>query len=244
MDLPPELLAAFPPSANRLLDVARRSMDDWMLREISWADYGMDAEEHFQALRPIRDTGVIPVPLVSPPLEVLCLIRWDDPESLTVTPGMAGERGHQIRTFACAVLLRAAAALGGESGDDMEGYMLGMCLESAKVLGNHWSEATARFLTWQIPRMGRSRDRLAFIFVLLVLATRLRSGRIADHTLGDTAEWFLTEEEALSRLEETEMFQEGFWSSLSADLIENAAAVPTVDVRDKLEFIGAFLRES
>jgi Protein of unknown function (DUF1579) len=45
MDLPTELIAAFPPSAELLLDRARRNIDERMLMEIARADYGLMADE-------------------------------------------------------------------------------------------------------------------------------------------------------------------------------------------------------
>src|SRR5436305_280319 len=108
MILPPALLAVFPPSADRLLDVARQQVDDGMLREIAAADYGRDVDIHLAALRPIRDQGIVPAPLGWHPGEVLELIRWSDPEDPAHKPGATGRRGHQMRAFACAALLRTA----------------------------------------------------------------------------------------------------------------------------------------
>ena len=63
MNIPPALLAAFPASANLLLEVARRQVDDGMLAEIAAADYGMDTNAHLAELRPIRNQGVVPTPM-------------------------------------------------------------------------------------------------------------------------------------------------------------------------------------
>jgi hypothetical protein len=59
MDVPSELLAAFPPSAMRLFDRTRRAVDDDMLSEIASADYGSQAAEMMALLLPIRDTGIV-----------------------------------------------------------------------------------------------------------------------------------------------------------------------------------------
>ncbi len=47
MVIPTEILTAFPPSADLLLDCARREIDDAMLMEIARADYGHWADEMF-----------------------------------------------------------------------------------------------------------------------------------------------------------------------------------------------------
>jgi hypothetical protein len=152
MDVPIALLAAFPPSNQRLLDVTRRQIDDEMLLEIAMADYGIDAEIHLAALRPIRETGVVPEPLDWHPGEVLELTRYcdpDHPDPPPFRPGPAGRRGHQIRAFACAVLLRAGA-----DHDCVSEATLAQCLVSANVIDEEVSEAAACLLTWEIPRFG------------------------------------------------------------------------------------------
>jgi hypothetical protein len=232
MEIPAELIAAFPPSEDVLLACARRAIDDEMLVEIAGADDGTDFDAHLAALRPIRDQGIVPVPLAWRPGEVLELIRWSNPDDPESKPGGTGLRSHQMRAFACAALLRAGA--------EPENYYydrpgssessLGLCLLSAKALGEEMSEAVARFLTWRILRMrnwshsesilflnglarfregeppcepgpalgsdGARRPRITkpHLVGLLVLAARLRSGRIADPVLGSVADWVLAEE--------------------------------------------------
>src|SRR5258708_20197319 len=117
---------------------------------------------HLAKLRPIRDHGIVPASLGWHPGEVLALIRWSNPEDPSHKPGSTGRRGHQMRAFACAALLR----------DDLENEAtLAQCLTSSKVLGPEMSEAVACFLTWGIPLMATS-DRWLFSFVLLVAAPR------------------------------------------------------------------------
>src|SRR5829696_9009521 len=114
MGMPAALLAAFPPSADLLLDRARRKTDDAMLTEIARADYGLEADEMMAELRPIRDAGVIPDPLpgmLSEVLTLTCYSNPDAPNAPPFEPGPTGRRGHQTRLFACAVLLRAEADL-------------------------------------------------------------------------------------------------------------------------------------
>src|SRR5262245_40470300 len=109
MDIPAPIIAAFPPAADLLLDHARRQIDEAMLMEIARADYEQDVDAHLTALRAIRDLGITPAPMEWHPGEVLELIRNSEPEVPAWKPGGTGRRGHQMRAFACAALLRAVA---------------------------------------------------------------------------------------------------------------------------------------
>ena len=77
------------------------------------------------------------------PGEVLELIRWSNPEASVHKPDAAGRRGHHMRAFACAALLRTAM----RDGCVVAEATLAQCLVSAKALGHETSEAAARFLT-------------------------------------------------------------------------------------------------
>jgi hypothetical protein len=244
MNPPPALLAAFPPSAHVLLDVTRRQVDDSMLVEIAEADYLSNRNEHLAALRPIRDHGIVPIPLDEPPAEVLQLIRWSDPENRAPKPGSTGRRGHQMRAFACAVLLRAEME---SYSDSVPDATLAQCLVSAKVLDEQTSEAAARFLTWAVPRVGPNDNMLFFALGLLIVATRLRAGRFEDVILGDTADWVLAQESELRELFGFDSLTPflpygiGFWEQRATELIHEAAEIRTASVRDTLEFIGAMM---
>jgi hypothetical protein len=80
MKIPPAILAAFPPAADLLLDVARRQVDDAMLLEIAQADYMNQTDLHLAALRMIRDDGVLPSYPQWDPREVLGLVQWPEPD--------------------------------------------------------------------------------------------------------------------------------------------------------------------
>jgi hypothetical protein len=252
MDIPAELLTVFPPSGQMLLDMTRRQVDDDVLDEIARADYGMDADLHLAALQPIRDDGVIPRPMEWHPREVLELIRWSEPERAELQPGAAGRRGHLMRTFACAVLLRADSD--GEVDTAVEAT-LAHCLSGAKVLGQGISEAAGSFLTWRIPTMA-STERWLFALGLMIVAMRFRNGPVTDHILGDTAEWFLGEEgdwRGKFRLHYNPAdpppapvgLTYGRWKPLLAELLSGTATVHTEAVRDNLELIArVLLKES
>jgi hypothetical protein len=256
MDIPAALIAAFPPSADLLLDRARRRIDDTMLMEIARADYGHMAVEMLAELRPIRDKGIMPAPIHGQLREVLSLTRWCNPEAPSAPPfepGPSGQRGHQIRLFVCAVLLRAAAEPTNQYLDYAEDSTLAQCLASARVLGIEMSEAAAGFLTWRIPRMENCSDPLLFALGLLILATRLRSGRIADPVLGSLAKWVLAEEERYRQafpwdptypLPIAFSLQAGLWRPLATELIDETTTIRDDDVRTNLQLCELLLEPS
>jgi len=247
MVIPRELIIAIPPSPDLLLERARRRTDDWMLMEIARADYGQMADEMMAQLRPIRDKGIVPSPMDGQLIEVLSLTRWCNPEapnSPPFEPGPSGHRGHQARFFACAVLLRS----GREPASADSTLALG--LASAKVLGDEMSEAIGRFLTWQLMNLQIDHEPLLFAVGLLVVATRLRAGRITDAELGKVAEWVL-EEESLDRgafpsrsVEPRPLafsIQQGFWRPLAEEIKCEAATIAAEDVRTKLQLCSLLL---
>jgi hypothetical protein len=96
---------------DRLLGLLARSMDAGMFGYIAAADHGNDQAQHLVALKDFHG-GRINFPLGEHPLRVLDLISGgepDDPGRNTVAPG---KRGHQMRAFCCAALLRDACARG------------------------------------------------------------------------------------------------------------------------------------
>ncbi|HEX8272916.1 MAG TPA: hypothetical protein VF615_09790 [Longimicrobiaceae bacterium] len=193
-EIPPALLQAFPPAPDALLHLLRARMDDGMLREIARADYGMDEDEHLVALLPIRDRGEVPPAMGWEPREVLELIRWSEPEDPEWKPGSTGARGHLMRAFACAALLRAAAEPGQTGRHSGENSTVAQLLASALALGPDVQEAAARFLAWRTPRLEPEEERPFFAFGLLVLAALLREGRMDDEALAAAADWVVAEE--------------------------------------------------
>ncbi len=253
MEIPASLLVAFPPSAGLLLDRARRATDDAMLWEIARADYGCEADDMMIELRPIRDDGVVPAPLPWMLGEVLTLTHYSNPDvpnAPPFEPGPTGRRGHQTRLFACAVLLHAEAKLPQEEGNIAADSALAQCLVSANVLGEEMSEAAARYLTWRISCRERGPKSLLFALGLLILATRLRSGRLAEPSLGAIARWIL----AMESLEQREFppspagprplpfsIQAGFWQPLAAELKNEADSLREDYIRTDLELCGLLL---
>ncbi len=252
MELPDALIAAFPPSATLLLDLARRQTDDVMLAEIARADYGCQADEMMAELRPIRDMGVVPAVIPWQLWEVLELTRYSNPESPNpppFEPGPTGRRGHLTRLFACAVLLRAEAEH--EEDDVTWDSTLAQCLASAKVLGEEMSDAAARFLTYRVTRRDkRCPEPTLLALGLLILAARLRAGRIAEPVLGTIADWVLARE-SLERVEFPPnpgeprpswfSLQVGFWQPLAAELSDVAKAVRDDVVQTNLQLCALLL---
>jgi hypothetical protein len=104
------------PDERSLLERLAPQVDDGMLREIAAADYGHGTDEHCLHLRRMIDDGVLPADGWYP-LEVLELIRWSEPDQPGWRPGDEGRRGHLMRAFCSAWLLR----IGGTPGMNFEG---------------------------------------------------------------------------------------------------------------------------
>src|SRR5262245_19620910 len=89
-----DLIASLQPSPEALSGLFRTHVGDAMLQEIAETDYGDRKEEHFAALRRIRDKGVDPCDIEWVPSAVLELIRWSNPEDPDWKPGSTGKNGH------------------------------------------------------------------------------------------------------------------------------------------------------
>jgi hypothetical protein len=253
MDTPAALIAICPPSANVLLDRARCETDDGMLVEIARSDYGYMADEMMPELVRIRNCGFAGTAVRGQLVEVLELTAFCDPDVPDLPPferGPTGRRGHQARLFACAVLLRAAAEAGSERLQAGHDLALAHCLASAKVLGEGWSEAAACVLTWRLSRKERCYEPLLFALGLLVIATRLRSGRLDEPELGSVAEWVLSLEAAQRQEFPTSpadpkprpySVQSGAWQPMAAELMTESEAVRARDIRTNLQLCAILL---
>jgi hypothetical protein len=233
-----------------LLDVVRGRVDDSMLREIARADYGCGADEAFVGLRSIRDEGVVPAETSGELGEVLALTRWCSPEQPNpppFEPGPSGSRGHLIRLFACAVLLRASSDPTSLR-DDAEDATLAICLVSARVCGDEFDQALGRFLTWQFPS---SKQPVYVALALLTLACRSDSKGASEPELNHIAEWVLAEDE--SRRADRGTFdptnprpagfglQQGFWHSLAVELRAKASYLTDPKTRENVELCSLLL---
>ena len=138
--------------ADALLRRLSRDIDDAMLVEMAAADYGWAADLNLLHLRHVRDEGVLPVPLELEPREVLELIRWSEPDQFGWRPGGVGTRGHRMRAFACAALLRSAGEptnAGRNQGDEATLIQL---IDSHTRLGGSFEVEAAALMAWLIGR--------------------------------------------------------------------------------------------
>lgn len=220
--IPAVLVAAFPPDADAILAKSGALVTDDMLEEISRADYGMDADAHLAALLTIRDEARVPTPMTCEPKEVLELVRWSQPDDPAWKPGSTGRRGHAMRAFCCAALLRAGA----ESAND--GYFFGenatliQLIESALFLGNGLSDAAGCFLTWHLPRLSpddEERPFFAFGLAAIGLLHRPRAFSPTDIEAAvafvERAEWAVRDPMGVCTVD---MFEGSFLSVTCYDL--------------------------
>ena len=156
---------------------------DDMLVEISEVDYGTDADEHLAALHKIRDSGRPLSPLEWKPLEVLELMRWSEPDEPEPNNRSSGQRGHIMRAFCCAALLRAAADPVNKCQlfVDSQNEALGPLIDSAVSIDRGLPAAAASFLTWGIDCLDEAEElRPFFGFGLLALALLSAPGRFSE----------------------------------------------------------------
>jgi hypothetical protein len=204
--IPGEVNSAFEPSADTLLDRLRERVDDEILEEIAGCDYDFDAPDNLRELRRIRDTGKTPAPMTWNPEEVLCLTRWSEPDE-RVRDEAKRARGHVMRAFACAALLRAAAEPANRDANFTcgENDTLAQLLASANVLGPEIMKATGQFLAWRTPQLEMDEARPFFAFGLLSLAAAGERSQFPEALLGRLAEW-VVEEEAWNRTAQGQWF--------------------------------------
>ncbi len=202
---PLALFAKARPSGEALLEWLRPRIDDAMLREIAAADYGCDRELHLEPLLRIRDGR--PPAYVSAwhPREVLELVRWSQPDDPHWQPGGTGMRGHLMRAFACAVLLRSAVEPENATHDSAIPQTLELLWDSVAVIADRDAEErTIALLAWLAQRFPPTRGawtdgvscKLAF---LLAAFTAMRE-RWSASEFGELASWVVVEEAFIRRV--------------------------------------------
>jgi hypothetical protein len=204
-----ELLNQLSPSGTVLLDWMRPKIDDSILWDIAHADFGGSKDEYFNALIPIRDRQEIPKPLGWFAREPLILLSRCDPENpkaycrviqhhpAEYIPKTAGERGHWIRIFSCAVLLKATDDL--ETRDYIdnteESWTLIQFVASALRLGPEATHNALRFLSWRILRLPSEHEVYPFfVMALLLLRASLYQSSEQVDDLMLLAGWVVAEE--------------------------------------------------
>lgn len=187
-----QLLAPLEPNEGALTPLFQTNLDEGMLREIAAADYGWRADECYALLQPLVQAGLVASDDFNL-REVLELIRWSQPENPEWSPGGYGPRGHWMRLFACAALVRLAP----KYPDEFEGECctLAPLISSAVELGRPVARAAASVLAWRfLTYSGDTEDAPFLAFGILLLATYLERGEARGQWLKDLAAWVEDEE--------------------------------------------------
>jgi hypothetical protein len=172
----------FAPDADALLRAITPHIDDRMLEAIAAADRGSMMLEHLAQLRHIRDTLVLPNPMNWVPGEVLALMSYSDPDDTSRKPGSQGQRGHWIRAFCCAILLR------GNCEPDTNQTLIQLINSLQRLDAGLDIEATS-MLAWLLPRLEVADSETVFVAVgLLWSALRIRP-HVTDQSIGQLCQW-------------------------------------------------------
>jgi hypothetical protein len=143
-------MQSWPPSPEPLLELVIEHNDDSMLHEIAAADYGIYCDEHYAAILKLIQQRNFADLMEWEPGEVLDLIRWSEPEDSTWKPGSTGTRGHWMRLFACAMLLRAGAEPKNRDRFSGEESTVIQLIASSIALGAETTGAALGFLHWRL----------------------------------------------------------------------------------------------
>ncbi len=174
------LIRGLGPESETFFDVLLPQIDDGMLREIAAADYARDEGLHLVPLKLFFDKRTLPV-LDWHPAEVLELIRWSEPDLPNWKPGGTGMRGHLMRAFACALLLRSYERP--ENRDkwlSLNETVLQLC-NSIRTLGNPFLSSGIGFLTWCAETLTPLDAELEAPFLnLALLSLAVESPNVAD----------------------------------------------------------------
>ena len=230
-------------------------VDDSMLLQIAEADYAQDVELHLGKLRLIRETGTVTGHLGWHPKEVLELVRWSQPENPDWAPGGQGFRGHVMRAFCCAVLLRAAGEPENYDYFDGENSALGKLLESLPVIGGRCHYHAVELISWRLVNMQRDNDEKAFFLLALLISVIARED-FSESEIGEIACELVAEEARLRSVwkeyvESSEWLlglssfdsMHHYWRSLGAELFLASARFGDPDISGLIKKIGHSLSE-
>jgi hypothetical protein len=178
-------------------EIAKHVTDD-MLAEIAGADYPLDADVHLAALRLLRDKGELIEPFYLFPCEVLELIRNSQPDNPEWKPGGSGVRGHWLRAFSSAALLRALGSPWEYNGDAKPSYTLIQLIRSLASIPLDLSQETIRFLAWLgLHEEPEGNEQSIYVGVALLWLTLQRPRPPSDEELIRLSEWIVRREEEL-----------------------------------------------
>lgn len=243
-----DALAAFTPEPDELVRRLSAGVDDAMLLDMASLDYGREIEANRAALHILREGGRLPAPMPFEPREVLELTRWFRPDDEPVEADR--RRGHAMRAFACAALLRASGEPG--NADLCEGLnqTLVNLLWSLDALDAGDERAGVGLLVWlmgQLAPENRTAGTFDFQFEdtaflglgVFWLGLRMRP-RFSEAALIAVAEWISDSEQPGTRRHSTDYgLAPGRWllGSTSYDLCHEewrrlGRALLTEDISD------------
>jgi hypothetical protein len=187
-----DLLNRFEPDGDVLLRAISANVTDEMLECISREDYGDRADEHFTALRDVRDRGIFPKKeLHWVPMEVLELSRWDDPDG-NLWAGKTAEFGHWIRAFSCGAILRVEhEPWNYKHNDGCTDSTTVQLIFSLEALPIDLNQQAARDFAWLMLRSdpeGKNDSIREYGVALLWFALHLKTG-VPDEDLISLAQW-------------------------------------------------------
>ena len=257
--IPENLLNSFHPAKDTLLGWLAARLDDQLLCSIAAADYGQDYTENFTALKQIRDTLVIPLPLNFVPQEVLEFTHWSDPDAVNVLAVTFSYNGHVMRAFACTVLLMAQGDPANKSSISTETSILIQLITSIRVLDQETIPLTLQLLTWCMLTATVDEEERPF-FALAILLLAVSTGTSDGVTLKGLAEWVMLEESTLRRkqdlyyhgavlpLGERWLFDlignykkkyEKVWQELARQILLNPPTPHPIEAAESLRLIGS-----
>jgi len=195
--MPHGALATLAPDPDSLLCRLAAGIDDAMIADMAAQDYGRDIAANKEALRDIRDGGEIAAPLPWIPREVLELTRWWRPDAEPRPDDR--RRGHLMRAFACAALLKGAGAPENRELCEGQNQTVVHLVASLDALEDGHETAAIGLLFWLIGRLAPENrgptdfdwyyeDRAFLGVAILWLGTRARP-RLPDAAIVALAEW-------------------------------------------------------
>ncbi|MFC5862807.1 hypothetical protein ACFPT7_10935 [Acidicapsa dinghuensis] len=189
-----DFLESLRPDKDLLLSEISKHISDDMLAKIALADYGQDQEQHFAALRLLRDKHIFAEPMHWYPCEVLELVRYSEPDG---SPEPEREKEHWIRAFSSAALLRAMQSPWNYSADGASPSLsLIQLIGSLEALPINFSGSAVRFLAWMMlhPNLEQGDEQpIYYGIALLWLALRIPDLPF-DQDLLELAEWVVRRE--------------------------------------------------
>ncbi|HVT99087.1 MAG TPA: hypothetical protein VHE33_16400 [Acidobacteriaceae bacterium] len=195
------LINGLNPNPDALLRAISAHISDDMLEEIARADYDEEVEGHFAALLPIRNEARFIVPMQWCPGEVLELIRYSQPDRPDWKPGSPKIRGHWMRAFASAALLRAQFPPWNYRGDAAEPSLtLIQLIHSLRALPVDFNIEASRFVAYLMQQSnleGDDEEVLYYAISLIWFALHLDEPP-TDESLIELCEWLVLREAQLA----------------------------------------------